>query len=61
VIAAVLCALTGASLLLGSLFLSNVWDDYADSPDSTYIEGAVVFLSIALVAALAGAWMLRSR
>jgi hypothetical protein len=60
-VAAVLFALTGASLLLGSLFLTTLWDDYADSPDSTYIEGAAFFFAIALVTALAGAWALRSR
>jgi hypothetical protein len=60
-VAAVLFAFTGASLLVGSLYLSNLWDDYKDSPDSTYIEGAVIFLAVALMTAIAGAWALRSR
>jgi hypothetical protein len=59
-IAAVLFALTGASLLLGSVFVTNLWGE-GDSADSEYIEGAVIFLGIALVAALAGTWALRSR
>jgi hypothetical protein len=60
VIAAVLFACTGASLLMASLFLTNIWGD-GDSADSEYIEGAAVFLAIALGAAIAGAWALRSR
>ena len=36
-VAAVLFALAGALLLLSGLTLSNVWDRYQDSPDSTYI------------------------
>jgi hypothetical protein len=45
---------------LGSVFVTNLWGE-GDSADSEYIEGAVIFLGIALVAALAGTWALRSR
>jgi hypothetical protein len=55
-----LFALTGASLLLGSVFLAEIWGD-GDSADSEYIEGALIFVAVALVAAVAGAWTLRSR
>jgi hypothetical protein len=60
VVGAVLFVLTGASLLVGSLFVAEIWGD-GDSADSEYIEGAAIFVAVALVAAIAGAWALRSR
>jgi hypothetical protein len=60
VVGAVLFTLTGASLLMGSSFLAEIWGD-GDSADSEYIESAVIFLAVALVAAIAGVWALRSR
>jgi hypothetical protein len=41
----VLFALTGAGLLLTALALSNLFDDYKDSPDSMFIEAAVIPLA----------------
>jgi hypothetical protein len=61
VVAAVLFALTGALLLLAWAALDNLWADYQDSPDSTYIEVAAIELGLALVCAAGGVWALRSR
>ncbi len=58
---AVLFAFVGAAILLGAVTLFNVWDEFADSPDSTYIEGAAIWLDIALIAGVGGAYALRGR
>jgi MprA protease rhombosortase-interaction domain-containing protein len=43
------------------LALSNLFDDYKDSPDSTYIETAAVPLVLAALLLVAGALTLRKR
>ena len=49
VIAAFLFAVTGACLLLAGLALSNLFDDYKDSPDSMFIETAATVFAVAVV------------
>jgi heme/copper-type cytochrome/quinol oxidase subunit 3 len=49
VVAAVLFALTGACLLLAGMVVSNVFADYKDSSDSTYIETAAVPFALGLL------------
>ena len=58
-IAAVLFALTGACLLLAGLALSNLFDDYKDSPDSMFIEAAAKVAAVGLVCLVGGAVALR--
>ena len=60
-IAALLFMVTGALLLVGSLTLANLWDDYQDSPDSMYIETAAIVLGLALLAAVGGLFALRRK
>jgi hypothetical protein len=60
-VAAVLFALTGALLLLAWAALDNLWADYQDTPDSTYIDVAAIELGLALVCAAGGVWALRCR
>ena len=61
VLGAVLFAVAGAAILVGASVISNVWDDYADSPDSTYIEVAAIYFGIALAAGVGGVLALRRR
>ena len=61
VLAAVLFAVAGALVLLSFFALENLWADYQDSPDSTYIEVAAIELALATAAAVAGALALRNR
>jgi hypothetical protein len=60
VVAAVLFALTGAGLLLTALALSNLFDDYKDSPDSMFIEAAAIPLALALLCLAGGVIALRN-
>lgn len=59
VLTAFMFALAGALTLLAGLTLSTIWDDTADSPDSTYIETGALWLGLALIALLAGVVALR--
>lgn len=61
VLAAVLFALAGALILLAFLALENLWADYQDSPDSTYIEVAALELGLAALAGGGGFLALRRR
>jgi hypothetical protein len=60
VFAAVLFALTGACFLLSGFALSNLFDDYKDSPDSMFIEAATIPLGIAVVCLAGGVLALRN-
>ena len=60
VVAAVLFALAGACLLVTGIVLSNLFDDYKDSPDSTFIETAAIPFSVAVLCLAGGAWALRN-
>jgi hypothetical protein len=51
----------GAFLLMGWSALDNLWADYKDSPDSTYIQAAAVCAAIAVAFTGLGGWMLRGR
>jgi hypothetical protein len=59
--AALLFMLAGAFVLLAWVALDNLWADYQDSPDSTYITVAAIELAIASGFAGLGAWILRGR
>lgn len=61
VLAAVLFAVAGALILLSYAALENLWADYQDSPDSTYIEVAAIELGLAAVAIAGGVVALRGR
>ena len=61
VLAAVLFAVAGALILLSYTALENLWADYQDSPDSTYIEVAAIELGLAAVAIAGGVVALRGR
>ncbi len=61
VLAAVLFAVAGALILLSWLALDNLWAEYRDSPDSTYIEVAAIELSFAAAAIVGGFLALRHR
>jgi hypothetical protein len=50
----VLFALTGAFMLLAGFALSNLFDDYKDSPDSMFIETAAQVFGVALVCCVGG-------
>jgi hypothetical protein len=58
-LSALLFVLAGACLTIGAIILSNVFDDYKDSPDSTYIETAAVPLGLALLFLVGGIAALR--
>jgi multisubunit Na+/H+ antiporter MnhG subunit len=58
---ALLFVLAGACIALALLALSNLFDDYKDSPDSTYIETAAVPLVLAALFLVAGVLTLRKR
>jgi multisubunit Na+/H+ antiporter MnhG subunit len=58
---ALLFVLAGACIALAVLALSNLFDDYKDSPDSTYIETAAFPLVLAALLLVAGILMLRKR
>lgn len=60
-LAAILFVVAGALLLSSWFALDNLWADYQDSPDSTYIEVAAIEIGLALAAALGGALALRNR
>jgi hypothetical protein len=60
VVAAVLFALTGACLLLTGLVLSNLFDDYKDSPDSMFIQAAAIPFTIAVLCLAGGVFALRN-
>ena len=61
IVAAVLFAIAGALVLLSFFALENLWADYQDSQDSTYIEVAALELTLAAAAAVGGALALRKR
>jgi hypothetical protein len=61
VLGAILFGLAGAAILIGVEVLLTVWDDHADSPDSTYIEGAALCFGAAVVLMIGGALALRDR
>ena len=58
---ALLFVLAGACITLAVLALSNLFDDYKDSPDSTYIETAALPLVLAALFLVAGALTLHKR
>jgi hypothetical protein len=58
-LAALLFVLTGTCLAIGGIVLSTLFDDYKDSPDSTYIETAAVPLALAALFLVAGILALR--
>jgi hypothetical protein len=60
VVAAVLFALTGACLLLSGIVLSNLFDDYKDSPDTLFIGAAAIPLTIAVLCLASGVLALRN-
>jgi hypothetical protein len=60
VIAAILFAVMGGCLLLAGLALSNLFDDYKDSPDSMFIKAAAQMSVIALVCLVGGVIALRN-
>jgi ABC-type cobalamin transport system permease subunit len=60
VVAAVLFAVMGACLLLAGFALSNLFDDYKDSPDSMFIKTAAQVSVIALVCLVGGVIALRN-
>jgi hypothetical protein len=58
---AVLFTLAGALALLGWLAVDNLWADYKDGSNATYVTvAAVEFVTSALLVAL-GIWLLRTR
>ena len=59
VIAAVLFGIAGACSLLAVFPVTALFDDYKDSPDAFYIGWAAIALAAAVVAAGAGAFLLR--
>lgn len=59
--AAVLFAIAGALMLLAVMSLTNVWQQYQDSPDSTYIEVAALWLLLGLASMGAGFCALHDR
>jgi len=59
--AALLFMVAGAFLLLAWGALDNLWADYKDSPDSTYIEVAAILAVTGLGIAGLGAFVLRGR
>lgn len=61
VLAALLFAVAGALILLSYGALENLWAEYQDSPDSTYIEVAAIELALAAVAIAGGFLALRHR
>jgi hypothetical protein len=60
-VAAILFALMGAALLYAFATLDNLWSDYQDSPDSTYIEVAAIEVAFALACGVGGWLVLRHR
>lgn len=60
-LSALLFVLTGACLTIGGIILSTLFDDYKDSPDSTYVETAAVPLVLAALFLIAGILTLRRR
>jgi ABC-type enterobactin transport system permease subunit len=58
-LSALLFVLTGACLTIGGIILSTLFDDYKDSPDSTYIETAAVPLVLGALFLVAGILTLR--
>ena len=60
-VAAVLFMLSGAFLLLAVSALSQLLDDYKDSPDSMFINAAAKVAAIGVVFLIAGAFALRER
>ena len=60
VIAAFLFAVTGACLLLTGLVLSNLFDEYRDSPDSMFIETGATVFAVGVVCLIGGVVALRS-
>jgi hypothetical protein len=60
-LAALLFVLTGACLTIGGIVLSNLFDDYKDSTDSTYIETAAYPLVLGALFLVAGVLALRER
>jgi hypothetical protein len=59
VLAAILFAIAGALVLLAFAALENLWAEYQDSPDSTYIELAAIELALAAGATIGGAFETR--
>ncbi len=59
--AALLFMVAGALLLIASSSLSELWAEYKDGPDSTYIEAFAITAGIALGCVGLGGWLLRGR
>jgi hypothetical protein len=60
-IAALLFVLAGGLLVVSAFALSNLFDEYKDSPDSTYLEAGLIPLAFALLCLVAGVLSLRER
>ena len=58
-IAAFLFTLTGACLLLTGIVLSNLFDDYKDSPDSMFIQAAAKVFAIGVICLIGGVIAIR--
>jgi hypothetical protein len=59
--ATLLLMVAGAFLLIASTSFVELWAEYKDSPDSTYIEAAAITAGIALGCIGLGGWLLRGR
>jgi hypothetical protein len=55
VLAALLFSLGGVCVAVAAIVLSNIFDEYKDSPDSTYVEFAAVPGLLGLLFLVAGA------
>jgi hypothetical protein len=60
-IAAALFIVSGALLVVSGFALSNLFDEYKDSPDSTYLEAGLIPLAFAALCLVAGVLSLRER
>jgi hypothetical protein len=60
-IAALLFVLAGGLLVVAAFALSNLFDEYKDSPNSTYLEAGLIPLAFALLCLGAGVLSLRER
>jgi hypothetical protein len=60
-IAAMLFVIAGGLLVISGLALSNLFDEYKDSPDSTYLQAGLIPLAIALMCLVAAGLSLRGR
>jgi hypothetical protein len=59
VLGALLFALAISASVYAVVAFTRIWDEQADSPDSTYIEVGLILLGIALLFSTAGWWAWR--